>query len=146
MGTKLTETCREAEINILRSSVHPVGFIWKRLYRDARSTKHKKKWWTFRRCLHLTRMWGHGLLRGVSNNWPDSSTPHLQTYNLRSGKFFFYVISIKNVSSVFRHVRCFALYEEMLWELNRVTDDKKHLPVQNKNIYRYKIKTFTDTK
>ena len=28
-------------MNILRSSVHLVGFIWNRLYRDARSTKHK---------------------------------------------------------------------------------------------------------
>jgi len=35
MGTYFPETCREVEINILRSSVHPVGLIWKRLYRDA---------------------------------------------------------------------------------------------------------------
>jgi hypothetical protein len=34
------KTCREVEINILRSSVHPAGFIWKRPYRDTRSTKH----------------------------------------------------------------------------------------------------------
>jgi len=27
MGTQLSETCREVEINILRSSVHLVGFI-----------------------------------------------------------------------------------------------------------------------
>ena len=40
MGTYLPKTCREVEINILRSSVHLVGFIWKKLYRDARSTKH----------------------------------------------------------------------------------------------------------
>jgi len=30
MGTQLPKTCREVEINILRSSVHLVGFIWKR--------------------------------------------------------------------------------------------------------------------
>ena len=28
----ITRTCTEVEINILRSSVHLVGFIWKRLY------------------------------------------------------------------------------------------------------------------
>jgi len=28
MGTSLPETCREVEINILRSSVHLLGFIW----------------------------------------------------------------------------------------------------------------------
>jgi len=28
MGTYLPETRREVEINILRSSVHLVGFIW----------------------------------------------------------------------------------------------------------------------
>jgi len=33
--------CREVEINILRTGVHPVGLIWKRLYTDAKSTKHK---------------------------------------------------------------------------------------------------------
>ena len=32
----------QVEINILRSSVHLVGFISKRLYREARSTKHNK--------------------------------------------------------------------------------------------------------
>ena len=41
MGTLLPETCREVEINILRSIVHLFGLIWKRLYRDAGSTKHK---------------------------------------------------------------------------------------------------------
>jgi hypothetical protein len=41
MGTQFPETCTEVEINVLRSSVHLVGFIWKRLYRDVRSTKHK---------------------------------------------------------------------------------------------------------
>ena len=30
MGTHLPETYREVEINLLRSSVHLVGFIWKR--------------------------------------------------------------------------------------------------------------------
>jgi len=40
-GHIMPETCREVEINILRSSVHLVGLICKRLYRDARSTKHK---------------------------------------------------------------------------------------------------------
>ena len=30
IGTQLPETCREVEINILRSSVHLVGFIWKK--------------------------------------------------------------------------------------------------------------------
>jgi len=39
----LPETCREAKINIRRSSVHLVGLIWKRLYRNARSTKQKNK-------------------------------------------------------------------------------------------------------
>jgi len=29
------------EINILRKIVHQVGFIYKIIYRDARSTKHK---------------------------------------------------------------------------------------------------------
>ena len=38
---QLPETCREVEINVLRSNVHLVRFIWKRLYRYARSTKHK---------------------------------------------------------------------------------------------------------
>ena len=42
MGTQLPETCTEVEINILRSSVHLVGFIWKGLYREARSTKGQK--------------------------------------------------------------------------------------------------------
>jgi len=37
----LPETCREVEINILRSGMHLVGFIRKRLYRDVRSRKHK---------------------------------------------------------------------------------------------------------
>jgi len=35
MGTQLPETCRKVEINILRNSVQLVGFICKRLYRDA---------------------------------------------------------------------------------------------------------------
>ena len=35
MGTQLPETCREIETNILRSSAHLVGFIWKRLYRNV---------------------------------------------------------------------------------------------------------------
>ena len=43
MGTQLPETCRKVAINILESSVHLVGFILKRLYRDAQSTKHKRK-------------------------------------------------------------------------------------------------------
>ena len=43
METWLSETCRKVELNILRSSVHLVCFIWKRLYRDVRSTKHFKK-------------------------------------------------------------------------------------------------------
>ena len=30
MGTQLPETCREVEINMLRSSVHLVGVIWKK--------------------------------------------------------------------------------------------------------------------
>ena len=30
MGTQLPETCREVEINILRSSVQLVSFIWKK--------------------------------------------------------------------------------------------------------------------
>jgi len=42
MGTSLSETCREVEINMLRSSVHLVGFILKRLYRDERSKNIKK--------------------------------------------------------------------------------------------------------
>jgi len=42
MDIPLPKTCRGVEMNILRSSVHLVGFIRKRLYRDARSTKHKK--------------------------------------------------------------------------------------------------------
>jgi len=33
--------CGELELNTLRGSVHLVGFIWKRLYRDARSTDIK---------------------------------------------------------------------------------------------------------
>ena len=41
MGTWLSETCREVEINIPRSNVHLVGFTWKRLYKDGLSTKHK---------------------------------------------------------------------------------------------------------
>ena len=41
MGTKLPETCREFEINMLRSSLHLFGLVWKRLYRDVLSTKHK---------------------------------------------------------------------------------------------------------
>jgi len=48
--------CREVEINIPRSSVHLFGFIWKRLYRNALSTKHKNQfdvWLT----VHCSSMW-----------------------------------------------------------------------------------------
>ena len=34
-GHIIPETCREGEINILRSSMHLVGFIRKRLHRDV---------------------------------------------------------------------------------------------------------------
>jgi len=40
MGTKLLETCREVYVNILRIIVDLVGFILKRLNKDARSKKH----------------------------------------------------------------------------------------------------------
>ena len=35
-------SCPKHVQNILRSSVHLVGFIWKRLYKDSWSKKHKK--------------------------------------------------------------------------------------------------------
>jgi len=44
MGTQLPRTCREVEINILRSSVHLVGFIRKRKEKKKNTVDHQA--WT----------------------------------------------------------------------------------------------------
>ena len=65
MGSQLPETCREVEINILRKSVHLVGFIWKRFYRDARSKNIK---FFFLVCLIFHVMYFPTLISDVGEN------------------------------------------------------------------------------
>jgi hypothetical protein len=42
-GHTVARNMQRKEINILRKIVHQVGFIYKIIYSDARSTKHKTK-------------------------------------------------------------------------------------------------------
>jgi len=74
----------------LRSSVHLLGFIWKRLYRDAGTTKRKKKW--------------ARIFFKTFEFWKDTAMLMLKKV-LKKLKIAYWMIAKKMKSFVMHHVR-----------------------------------------